>query len=252
MSINRHIIENLDFYLKLDNPEYAFLVTGEWGIGKTHFIKSFIDGYESTEKRFLRVSLFGLSKTSQINEKIFEALHPVLGSKYAKAAGSLIKGALSLGFRIDVNSDGNSETTVNSKFEKFNLTDYLPGLENNPGELIIVFDDLERTSIPLSEVLGFINYMVEISEIKVIIVANETSLFQGENSQIYTKFKEKVIGKTFEVNHEIDEFLKGLLDNRKHTSFDRCSEIIKCVYSKSTYRNLRNIKQTLEIGRAHV
>ncbi|EBF2152763.1 hypothetical protein DIL44_22640, partial [Salmonella enterica] len=41
MDLNNHIIDNLNYYLNANAPEYAFMITGGWGAGKTHFIESF-------------------------------------------------------------------------------------------------------------------------------------------------------------------------------------------------------------------
>ena len=41
--MNKHIVEFLENYIGLsNNPEYAVMLKGEWGCGKTWFIKSFI------------------------------------------------------------------------------------------------------------------------------------------------------------------------------------------------------------------
>jgi Flp pilus assembly CpaF family ATPase len=40
-TINQHIHEFLEYYIKLDKPEYAVLLSGKWGSGKTHFINRF-------------------------------------------------------------------------------------------------------------------------------------------------------------------------------------------------------------------
>lgn len=246
VDINKHIIDNLEYYLNLKNTEYAFLITGAWGTGKTFFITSFIDKYDHPERKILKISLFGLSSTSQIDQKIFEGLHPILGSKYAKVMGNAIKGAISLGFRMDLNSDGSPDSTLNAKFDKLSLVDYLPGSKNKPMELVLVFDDLERTNISLREMLGFINYMVEVSGVKVIIVANESYILEGDNKKIYSEFKEKVIGKTFEVKHDVHDFLIHLFKDKKSVDFNNHAEIIKDIYTKSKFKNLRNIKQSLD------
>lgn len=91
--------------------------------------------------------------------------------------------------------------------------------------------------------LGFINYLVEISSVKVILVANEEVLLEEDSAELYKKFKEKVIGKTFEVKHDIDDFLLELL--KEQDLEDGKASIIKEIYEKSKYKNLRKIKQSL-------
>lgn len=124
MEINKHIVDNLNYYLSLSSPEYAFLLFGEWGVGKTHFIDEYIENRSEEKFKLVKISLFGLKNISDINSSIFQKLHPVLGSKYAKLAGNVIKGALSMGVKLDINSDGASETTLNTKLEKLNISEF--------------------------------------------------------------------------------------------------------------------------------
>ncbi|WP_230850203.1 P-loop NTPase fold protein, partial [Vibrio harveyi] len=81
MEINKRIVGNLDYYLSLPSPEYAFLLCGEWGVGKTYFIDKYIEKKNGRDLRLIKISLFGLKNTSEINSNIFQKLHPVLGSK---------------------------------------------------------------------------------------------------------------------------------------------------------------------------
>ncbi|WP_230850197.1 P-loop NTPase fold protein, partial [Vibrio harveyi] len=82
---------------------------------------------------------------------------------------------------------------------------------------------LERSQISTVEVLGFINELVEISQVKVILVANEKVLIEGDDKGIYKEFKEKVIGKTFEIKHDFSSVLCDFLDG---SSLSEYKEII--------------------------
>lgn len=246
MNINNSIIDNLNYYLEIENPEYAFLVSGEWGIGKTHFINNYINSISNDKIKIIKISLFGLTKTSEVNEKIFQELHPILGSKTAKVAGNILKGALSLGFKFDINLDGQPDANINTKLDKIDLPELLLGKENKTKEIVIVLDDLERTNISAGEILGFINGLVEISRIKTILVANERNLLKrDEKDDVYKNFKEKVIGKTFEVKHDFDNVLKHFLKDLNSEHLSEHIEDIKSIYINSNYKNLRKIKQSI-------
>lgn len=240
MEINKHIVGNLDYYLSLSSPEYAFLLCGEWGVGKTHFINEYIEKKSCKDLRLIKISLFGLKNTSEINSNIFQKLHPVLGSKYAKLAGNIIKGAFSMGVRFDLNSDGNSESMLNTKLDKLNLSDFL---SDKKREIVLVLDDLERSQISTVEALGFINELVEISQVKVILVANEKALIESDDKERYTDFKEKVIGKTFEIKHDFSSILCEFLDG---SSLSEYKGVIQDVYSRSNFKNLRKFKQSID------
>ena len=244
---NIHIQEYLENYLKLSNPEYAILLNGEWGSGKTYFIDTFINKYNDKSKKpnikFIKISLFGLKNTNSIDEEIFQNLHPLLGSKYAKIAGNMLKSALKLGINIDWNQDGKKDGAVNINL-KFNPLDFFSDKKKSEQEIVFIFDDLERTEINLKEVLGYINYLVEQLNFKVIILANEKKL----NNNDYKEFKEKIIGKTFKVKHSFENVLTSFIKNQTNLSKEilhKNVHIINEIYYKAEYNNLRHISQIL-------
>uniref|UniRef100_UPI003A9825E9 P-loop NTPase fold protein n=1 Tax=Citrobacter freundii TaxID=546 RepID=UPI003A9825E9 len=109
------------------------------------------------------------------------------------------------------------DVDINTSLDKIKFREIF-STNTDSGEIIIALDDLERTDIPLKEILGYVNYLVEISKVKVILIANEKILHEKDkssedkNTDIYSKFKEKVIGKTFQIKHNIDNILDGFLD----------------------------------------
>ena len=112
------------------------------------------------------------------------------------------------------------------------------------GEFIFIFDDLERTDIKLSELLGYINHFVEQADFKVIILANEDEITKNDK---YTEFKEKVIGKTYEVQQNFEDVFKNFINLAIHSKeiLEQNSSNIKELYIKSTYNNLRHIRQAV-------
>lgn len=94
---NKHIEEFLDYYLnKEQSPDYAVLITGCWGSGKTYFIRQYLEKQGAAGKDVVRkndwltgfkkytvvyVSLFGMKTREDINKKIEHILHPKIDSK---------------------------------------------------------------------------------------------------------------------------------------------------------------------------
>ena len=88
---NHHIASYLDAYLNAANkPDYAVLITGDWGSGKTHFIKKYLGGDKKIIKDWLTdcenytvlyVSLFGAKSRVDMDDRILEKLHPILKSE---------------------------------------------------------------------------------------------------------------------------------------------------------------------------
>ena len=91
---NQHIANFLDGYLSTSNkPDYAVLITGDWGSGKTHFIKKFLGGDKKIVKSWLTdcekhivlyVSLFGAKSRADMDGRVLEKLHPILKSNKIK------------------------------------------------------------------------------------------------------------------------------------------------------------------------
>jgi hypothetical protein len=207
-------------------------------------MQTFIDCSQLENIKYIKISLFGLKNTSAIDEEIFQNLHPLLGSKYAKLTGNILKSALKLGVNFDWNQDNKKDTTANINLNKFNLLDFIPDNEKYKKELVFIFDDLERTEINLKDILGYINYLVEQSSFKVIILANEEKIDGNE----YGEFKEKVIGKTFEVKHSFNDILYAFINSKTDLSKEMLntnSHMIKQIYEKANYNNLRHISQIL-------
>ncbi|EBM0829497.1 hypothetical protein DQ474_25030, partial [Salmonella enterica] len=242
--------------LNANAPEYAFMITGGWGAGKTHFIESFINEYNKnaidnqSRNKIIKISLFGFKATSSIDEMIFQSLHPLLGHRYTKLAGNILKGALKLGCKIDINGDSKPDVDINASLDKIKFSEIF-STNTDSGEIIIALDDLERTDIPLKEILGYVNYLVEISKVKVILIANEKILHEKDkssedkNKNVYSKFKEKVIGKTFQIKHNIDNVLDSFLDESECEPLKRHRDVIKNIYIRSDDTNLRKLKQSI-------
>lgn len=232
---NEHIISFLDHYFKLPvAPGYAVLLKGNWGTGKTWFLKETLSELVVDRKQYLYVSLYGVTSFDEIESEFFRQLHPILSSKGVALAGKLGKGLLSAALQTDIAAD-------------IKLPEYLTKTDG----LILVFDDLERASIELSSLLGYINYFVEHQGYKVILVANEAELTEGDNDTNlrYERIKEKLIGKTFEVQPQVDTALNNFLASIENPFalkvYQDNFQLIKDYYLSSEHKNLRNLKQAL-------
>ncbi|MBM9485348.1 hypothetical protein JBE38_05440 [Pseudomonas sp. ICBG1301] len=126
---NHHIIKNINHYLGQNQPAHALLISGDWGAGKTYFVDTLTDEQnkiENNQKKIIKISLFGVQKTSEIDLKIFQSLHPILGSKYTQLAGNILKGALSFGFKFDIASqkDKKTESSLTLKLDQLKFLDF--------------------------------------------------------------------------------------------------------------------------------
>jgi GTPase SAR1 family protein len=249
MGVNEHVEEYLDYYCNLSHaPNYAVLLKGEWGSGKTWFIEKFCEKLNDKKYKFLYVSLYGMTAFSEIEDAWFQQLHPILSSKGMAITGKILKGFVKGTFKIDLNSDSKEDLSTSYQIPDINFPDYLKDTDKS----ILIFDDLERCKIDIENILGYINYFVEHKDLKAIIIANEDELIKLTTDKIGTSYKaikEKLIGKTFDIHTDFNSASKDFINTVdepeiKQFLFDNIS-IIKGLYHETKYKNLRNLKQII-------
>lgn len=261
---NKHIVKYLNWYLgnSCKAPKFAVLIKGGWGSGKTYFIRYFMKSYEEIEcdscdkngKTFIYISLYGLASTSEIDDQIFQQLHPVLASKGIAIAGKIAKGLLNLGLQLKLDDGGNTEFSTTQTLPDISIKSFLLNFENK----FLVFDDLERCNLPIQNVLGYINTFVEHQDKKVIIIANDDEIEgslsdeDGVKDSKYHRIKEKVIGKAFSIEANNEEVLGALIEecSQEAKQFlkskqDLCLEIINTVENATRQRNFRAFSHSL-------
>ncbi|MDX4047694.1 P-loop NTPase fold protein [Aliarcobacter skirrowii] len=228
--MNKHIEINLKKYIASENPEYALMLSGKWGCGKTYFVDTFIKKQDESKLKFIKISLFGLRQLTEINQKIIFKL-------FIKEESSFLAGLSTIASKI-----------IDSFGKKLNLSiGDIPIeqiMKKEDIQNVFIFDDLERTEIKISELLGYFNYLIEQVGCKVIVLANEEEIKDKEK---YNDFKEKVIGKTYEIQQDFknvfDIFLE-LSKNSKDILSKNYGNILE-IHKKSTYNNLRHIRQAI-------
>lgn len=276
--INEKLEDYLKFYLELSNPQFAVLINGRWGSGKTFFIKNKIQKWNSEpkqekdnsttkktcflsrknksidEKVFLKpiyISLYGVSNTKQINDKIKEALNPLLYSKGAKIMKNVLLGAVKTVSHINLDIDGNGKSDGKISFD-INSLGLLKGVNDKiKGNKLIIFDDLERCKLKISELFGYINEFVEHFNCKVILLSEEIKMEEKckEDNDSYKDFKEKLIGQTFTIHADIEKAIEAFINNSTQSKENELlitsKELIKTVFEASKVENLRILKQSI-------
>lgn len=165
-------------YINTEYHDYAILIDGQWGSGKTFFIKNVVVPMikDRTSKKTLYISTYGIKSTKDIDKKIyFEIINSNIPQKKSinlikKGSKVVISGAKILKDFLKLPST--SYENINSFLSMFQK------LEN----YVIIFDDIERCQIPINELLGYINNYTEHRKIKVIIIANETEIIKNDLS----------------------------------------------------------------------
>jgi len=253
--VNSHVEESLNDYCSLPKPlQFAILLKGSWGCGKSWFINQYIEKLKNRDKTKtpLYVSLYGVNNFSQIDEALFEQTHPQLSSKTAKIARKFFKGIFSkFLINLDVNSDQKPDGNIQPSFSELSLKDFLnTSIQDDSKYNLLVFDDLERCSIDIEDIFGYINNFVDSEYLTVVIVADEDKIYEKyENDGKYRKIKEKLIRKTFEVSPDFQAALKSFIEKLK-TEQTRDFllnniNLIKALFDEGECKNIRILNQVI-------
>ena len=115
--------------------------------------------------------------------------------------------------------------------------------EELKGRRILIFDDLERANIGVKELYGYINRFVEHNRFKVIVVCNSTEITDIET---FNRFREKIIGRTFEIRSDIDAAINSFANEIPVSYFvQRHILAIKEAFKLTGYSNLRVLRQCI-------
>jgi predicted nucleic-acid-binding protein len=242
--LNDHIEKYCIEYIESEfDPQFAILIKGEWGCGKTFFINKLISRYKKTGQKIksneiIYVSLFGIGQISEIDDRLFQKMHPVFSSGQFKFATGIFNSLIKEG--INISSAG----TIN-----------IPGVEITPPKKIkskelekklIIIDDIERTSLCPSQIFGYFSEYLYQLNMKLIFIGHEEIISGNDEANNYLKIKEKTIGVEFTIKPEIEtaveSFIKELsLGHDKENIKNNCLEAISILNCK----NLRTVRQCL-------
>lgn len=161
--------EELIDYICSTKINYALLISGTWGCGKTFFVKDFIKELEQENKfskiNAIYISLYGLHDISEIKDKI------VLCSIKNKKAQKIIP-YLNIGLST-ISDIVSGITNVKNADEKIkSIINQIYKIDN----LVIFIDDIERCDIDINSILGYINELVEHNDVKAVLIADEEKI----------------------------------------------------------------------------
>lgn len=226
-----------------ENPEYAIMLTGAWGCGKTHLIQKYISEQNEAGYRLAwYISLFGVKNIDEIDAKLFEAAHPIIGNesnkKYTAVLYNVLRSAAKHKYGIEI------KDCVESFLDVITAKDDRPA-----GCRVLFVDDVERCHLEIAEIFGYFTPIIE-GGTRVVFVANEKKLLErkaGTHEDTYTDIKEKLIGETYELSPDYDAALESFW-KRERVPFgskeDR-RESLNTIVSAMAVKNLRVLRQTI-------
>lgn len=270
-------------YIQRPKTNYALMINGDWGNGKTYFLQNTVFPYlQELEKKPIYISLNGINTVDEVSKQIYfstsflnkEWLERARESRTAKHVTQIAKVAHNVASMFGVS--GSADNSINYE-ELIKLND----------KIVLCFDDLERCKIDVVEILGYINSFVEHDDVKTIIVGNEkeikdinidqnnelkvlastlslgiqqkhekidikaqiNALFNGQKQ--FDVVKEKLVGKTIffepDFSYIISEMIRDYKDtNANYYEFmQKNKDVISTIHEVSERRNLRIIKHSL-------
>lgn len=246
-------------YIQNDKANYAVMIDGKWGSGKTYFLKNRL--IEEIEKidvgdkkcKVIYISLYGISSIEEINRKVFvetmislsenETLKKLASNKKVSKGFSIAKKVIELGSEYLPKGFADLVKSV------FSLDDLIASSVNIGSNIVLSFDDLERTQLDLGEILGYINSYVEQYNVKTIIIANQTEIQQQH--EYYERIKEKLIGKTFLYTLKFGEIANSIIkefqnDKEYYEFLNSYFEQIVSICEISEAENIRSLKTALD------
>ena len=245
--LNKFILD----YLNYDISGRAIMLTSEWGSGKSYYVKEKLKSFlEEKEKKCVIVSLYGLSDVSEIGKAIFLELHPVIKKlSAARDAGRIIGKTLlnGLASKIGFDLENPNDEMINKMYDSIDLSGTL-----------VVLEDIERTQIEITRLLGYVNNLCENDRVKILLITNEDELLEtyegkdGEGKKVryytesaskYKRIKEKTVGDTIHFVCDIDTAIREIIARFGH-NLSWCNddeiieEVCRCFKQLNSY-NLR-------------
>ena len=228
------LVESILDYIRADYTDYAIMINGEWGSGKTYFwnhkIKPKIESMQVNGKRLTAIymSLYGISNLEEISKKIFIETTQLMDKnlkKFMDASGvSNIPEYAKTGLDM-ANFFGVTQNGDRLDYGQFFSTD----------DKVLCFDDLERANVDVIDILGYINNFVEHDHIKTIIICNE--------KELSTKLKNSNLEmKTFIATYLLDKENKLTMKTDK-PMVERIRDTIEYVFDKAN--DYERIKEKL-------
>ena len=227
------LIESILDYVRADYTDYAIMINGEWGSGKTYFwnnkVKNKIESIQINGKKYTTIymSLYGISNLEDISKKIFIETTQLMDKNMKKYMETHEKESIPEYAKTGLDMAHFFGVTQNSDkvdYDRFFSTD----------DKVLCFDDLERANVDVIDILGYINNFVEHDHIKTILICNE--------KELSTKIKSSNLEmKTFIATYLLDK--EGTLLTADKPLVEKIAQKIEYIFDKAN--DYERIKEKL-------
>ncbi|MFD1091544.1 P-loop NTPase fold protein [Providencia vermicola] len=247
---NELVIEQLNerlanFCNSDSSNDHVLLLNGEWGIGKSYFIKNFFSKKNSSYNHHI-ISLFGITSLSALDE----AIKTKLTYKHENDLIKIHKLILNMALDAGVETIGVPPTLISYiKEYKIKYSDKKDRLiyeeKMKDKKTIIILDDLERSNIDYKILLGYINNIAISFDCKTICICNDIIINNNNNSEDYINFKEKVFFRELKMPSQTEHAFDSIISEYKpewKTKFNKNKKIILESFKHTGSNNLRTLR----------
>lgn len=233
------LLNEIKKYIEDDTYNYAVMIDGSWGCGKSYFVKNQLIpellGMNSDSPMLNKVcfiSLYGVTTSSDFRERLrnelltarslsflpkekSSRLYELVNSKHGHVVRKLINDIIPIILGDKASSAG--KDALNDAYEIFDISD-----------TVFIFDDLERCVCPVNVLFGEINSIVEQDGAKVILISNLNEIrnqiessgpmyrgfaSEGKSLSRYRALSEKLIGITYQYTPKLDETMRTIIES---------------------------------------
>ncbi len=219
------LVESILDYIRSDYTDYAVMINGEWGAGKTHFwnnkVRRKIESLQLNGKKYTTIymSLYGISNLEEISKKIFIETTQLMDKNLKKFMNSNEQTTIPEYAKKGIDMANLFGVTKNN--DKVNYADFF-----STDDKVLCFDDLERANVDVIDILGYINNFVEHDHIKTIIICNEKELstkFKSSNIEMKTFIATYLLDKQNELTKTDRPMVEKIQDKIEHV-FDKAND----------------------------
>ena len=219
------LVESILDYVRSDYTDYAIMINGEWGSGKTYFwnnkIRKKIETMQLNGKRYTTIymSLYGISNLEEISKKIFIETTQLMDKNLRNFMDA--NGQTNIPEYAKTGLDMANFFGVTQNGDKIDYADFF-----STDDKVLCFDDLERANVDVIDILGYINNFVEHDHIKTIIICNEKELstkLKSSNLEMKTFIATYLLDKQNELNKTDKPMVEKIQDKIEHV-FDKAND----------------------------
>lgn len=219
------LVESILNYVRSDYTDYAVMINGEWGSGKTHFwnhkIRKKIESMQLNGKKFTTIymSLYGISNLEEISKKIFIETTQLMDKNLRKFMNANEQSTIPEYAKTGIDMANFFGVTQNG--DKLDYAEFF-----STDDKVLCFDDLERANVDVIDILGYINNFVEHDHIKTIIICNEKELstkLKSSNLEMKTFIATYLLDKQNELN-KTDKPMVEKIQQKIESVFDKAND----------------------------